>query len=640
MASRGEKIADIGAALDAPMDAPEFAQAGDVGTFGGHEEDDDLDAPPLPPECPITPLGVLGQACWYLDVNGQIIPLEMANKHGKNSLIGMFGKRRGWLEANFPQWSKPVREYDHANKRWEVIKESEIIGFDQAKASDALIVECTRRGIFDPAGKIRGAGAHRGNGDALVIHCGNSVMRRGLRIDGSPDDIVFYPTGVHGEHVYPAAPSIPRPWPEPVGYTVAIAALALIKQWHWKRELLDPVLVLGGMGAAMVGGALDWRPNIWITGGKGTGKSTLNGKRGLLDLMMGKGQLRSADTTAAGLRQRLRNSTVPVFLDELEAEEDLRRTKSILELARVSSSGDDAHRGGQDHKAMEFTLQSSFWASSIVIPPMAPADKSRWAICALRPIREGAKRPEMKPAKMAEMGQQLLRRMIDGWWRWSATFEAYQDALSAMGNNSRACDQFGTLLAAYDLLMFDGALDIERVGQVTELCAGNVLREVSEAAEEDELCLLHLCTTQAQSRGGDERQSIGTWIGNAVQELCGPRDLGGKLGDLAKYHRQLGELGLKLVYRTVKGAAEWKPGKRGYLAVANTHQALSAVFASTTWQKGGWSQVLGRCPDAVEDGVTVKIGMKPMRCTLVPLEAVIDESEIPKSARWNEEGEG
>jgi hypothetical protein len=626
MASRGGNIVDIGAAIDAAEDAPVLAEAGDLRPFGGHDDGDDLDAPPLPPDCPIQPLGVLEQQCFYLDINGQIIKLEMGNRHGKNSLIGLFGTKKSWLERHFGQWTEEKTD----RKTGDILKPSVLKGFDQAAASDALIVECTRRGIFDPTGRIRGAGAHRSGNDALVLHCGNMIMRRRLRINGEAAEIEWFDTGLHGDFVYPAAAPIPRPWPEPVGERAGEITRSLLASWNWKRPLLDPLLVLGGIGAAFLGGALEWRPSVWITGGRGTGKSTLNGKHGMLDQIFGNGRLRSADASAAYIRQRLRNSTVPVFLDELEAEEDGRRTKAILELARVSSSGDDAGRGGQDHQAMDFTLQSSFWASSILIPPMEPQDRSRWAVCALKPFDKAAKKPDFKAARLGELGRKLLRRMVDGWERWGETYAAYQEALADMGHTARACDQFGTLLACADLLLYDRLPDLATIEAAAALCDVKFLREVADSAEEHELCLTHLRTTMVQARGGDERESIGTWIGSAVQEICDPS------GGEGKHHRRLQELGLKIVTPTGTGSAIWVPGRPGFLAVANSHQAIAGIFAGKKWAGGVWAQALGRSEGALE-GVTVKFGRIAMRATLVPLDLVIDESEIPAVARWKGE---
>lgn len=643
MASRGGKIEDIGAAIgaaiDAAEDAPQMAEAGDDAPFGGRDEDDELDRPLLPPGCPVTPLGMLDQKCYYLDRIGQIIGLEAGQRHGINSLNALFSPSSQWLWDNFPRWSEEKRDKDGL-----VTRPSEIVGFKQDAASRALIDACARRGIFDPDGRVRRAGAYRGSHDALVLHCGDKVMRRKLRINGEVEDIEWFDPGLHGDFVYPAQRPIPRPWPEPVpahgrnkdAPGPGEIARAMIASWNWKRPLLDPLLVLGGIGCGFIGGALDWRANIWITGGRGTGKSTLNGKRGMLAEIYGDGALRSADPSAAYIRQRLNNSTVPVFLDELEAEEDGRRTKAILELARVASSGDDAGRGGQDHQAVSFSLQSQFWASSILVPPMEPQDRSRWAVCALKPLPTGGKKPDFKAARLPELGRKLQRRMIDGWGRWGETLEAYQDALSAMGHTARTCDQFGTLLACADLLLFDSLPDIETLEQIASLCDVKSLREVTDSAEEHELCLTHLRTTMVQARGGDERESIGTWIGAAVQEICTP-------GEEGKYHRRLQELGLKLVSVTqtpsgAVGSKIWAPGEPGYLAVANSHQGIAHMFAGKKWANGVWAQALGRCPDAIE-GVTVKMAKSSLRASLVPLDQVIDESEIPAPARWRMEGD-
>lgn len=633
MATRGRTTGGaldaIGAAIDRAADAPDFADPGDAQPFGGRDDDDVQDAKPFPPGCPIVPLGVMGQVCFYLDYNGQVLGLEAGNKHGKGNLALLFGPRLGWLEKHFPQWSKPVRERDPtAAGGWVIVEESKIIGFDQKLASEALILECARKGIFNPAGRIRGAGAHRIDGGGLALHCGDMVMRLPIRIDGRPGEIEWHRPGFFGEHVYTAADRIPRPHHARVGEGEGRRLLEIIRRWYWKRPQLDPLLVLGGVGASLIGGALDWRANVWITGGKGTGKSTLNGKRGLFDQMLGRGLVRSADPSAAYLRQRLRNSTVPVFLDELEAERDDRRTRQILELARVSSSGDDAGRGGADHQATEFTLQSAFWASSILIPPMEPQDRSRWAICQLRPIPADARRLDLRAERLGELGPKLLRRMIDGWHRWDETLAAYQGALQAMGHSARACDQFGTLLAAGDLLLNDVLSDDETIAAVASLCDPRSLRETAEGAEEHELCLNHLRTSMVQSRGGDERESVGTWIGKAVQEICDPG-----LGGGGKDHRRLQELGLKIVHRTETGAKAWEPGQRGFLAVANSHQAIAGVFAKEKWAGGVWSQALGYTPGAVE-GVKVKFGRLSLTACLVPLEAAIDESEIPEGARW------
>ena len=169
MASTPDTVTAIAAALQNPVEAPIMAQPGDSAPERG---DDQYERPPLPADCPVKPLGITAdiggsQKCYYLDTNGQLVGLEAGNRHGKNSLIALFGKQSSWLEANYPQWSKPVTKLDRKTGIEEIVRPSRIVGFDQAEASRVLIEACTEKGIFDPTGKIRGRGAHRGRNGSL-----------------------------------------------------------------------------------------------------------------------------------------------------------------------------------------------------------------------------------------------------------------------------------------------------------------------------------------------------------------------------------------------------------------------------------------------------------------------------------------
>jgi len=627
-----DPLSAIGAALDNPVDAPEMAQQGDMHPYGGHD-DDGLDRPPLAADCPVQPLGILDQKCWYLDVNGQIIALDAGNRHGKNSLNALFGRKIGWLEQQFPQWSAPKKKTDRKTGEEIILKPSEIVGFDQADASQALIIACTEKGIFDPTGRIRGRGAHRSRHGGLIIHVGDKVLAPKENVDGSIGRSDWHNPGVIDRYVYPAGPPIPRPHPKYATAKPGEQLLALFRTWQWQRALLDPVLLLGWIGCAFVGGALDWRPNIWITGGHGTGKSTLNGKHGVLNYLFGEGVFKTGNASAAAIRQSLKNSTVPVMFDEIEASEDNRRVKEVIELARVSSSGDTVHRGGSDHQASEFTLQSCFQFSSVLMPPIEPQDRSRLAILELNRFPAVAQSPDLRAMNLPAIGAMLYRRMIEGWARWEETLRAYQAALAMRKHSARACDQFGTLLAAAHILLEDDLSDPVAISEWVAKCDPRFLSEVSEATPDPEQCTVHMLTSMVQARGGDLRESLGTWIARAVN-MHAINDI-----DCENARQKLSEIGLKLVHLAPKdpgpdgepryGVNALMPGKAAYLAVAQSHQALAAIFAGTKWQGGVWTQSLGRHQGALR-GLQVKIGHMNARATLVPLAYVIDESELPE----------
>jgi hypothetical protein len=658
----GADVTPIKEALDNPVPAPRLADDGEA-----RPDRRGRDRPPFPRDCPVKPLGIKSsvdgkQTCYYLDVNKQLVGLEANNRHGKNGVVALFGGEE-WLEEHFPKWSKPTRE-----------RPAEIVGWDQAEATAALIGECVRKGVFSAAGKMRGRGAHRHDNGGLVLHCGDKLLASHHTIEGRIRDFKWEDPGLLADHVYPGDDPIPRPWHEPVGPEAAALLIAgtpgrdglpgLLRTWNWRRPLLDPRLLLGWIGAAMIGGALRWRPNAWLTGGRGTGKSTLNGDDGVLALLLGKGVFRTGNASAAAIRQSLANATVPVLFDELEASVDNRKVNEVVELARVASSGSPMHRGGQDHSAHEFTLRSAFFFSSINIPALQPQDRSRLAILELRPFpQEWPAPPDLARYNLPVLGRKLLRRMIDGWHRLEATKIKFHEALAEAGHDGRACDQFGTLLACADVLIHDhdtadGLPDFETVLEWADRCRPEKMREIAQEEPDYARCLHHMLGGQVQARGGDERVALSSWIGDALDYAVTPMFAGSdeRAGDERAADR-LANIGLKLVnarfYPEERdaagkvskparwGAESYKPEEPGFLALAANYQPLSKLLEGTLWAPI-YGDVLARFPQAVECR-KIKFGRTGLKAVLVPLYHVLDEEQLPEASqkaavrRWMEE---
>jgi hypothetical protein len=635
---------DIGDALDNAAPAPTLAMAGER---AAGQDEDDAGSEPFPRDCPVKPLGASSsidgvQRCYYLNTNGEIVGLEAGNKHGKNNLIALFGKHARFLEQEWPRWSEPKRNYDRTTKSWVEVQAAKIVGFDQAKASQALITECYRLGIFDPTGRMRGRGAHPLAGGGLALHVGDAVAAILPRANGGFKALDWHDTGLHDRMVYPAAMPTPRPWPESVPPSAAIKVAEIARTWNWKRPALDPILLLGAIGQGFISGALPWRSNVWITGGRGTGKSTLNGQRGLIDLLYGEAIFRTSNTSAAAIRQMLRNSTVPVLIDEAEpgANGDNRKITEVVELARVASSGGTMYRGGQDHTAHEFTMHSAFWFSSINIPPMEASDRSRLAILELKPLRKETAQLDLHAVNWPDIGRKLMRRMLDGWPMLAETRKRYHEALSQMGHESRACDQFGNLLACAWVALNDELPDSEEVADWAMLCAPERLAEVNDAVSDEERCLTELLTHQVQPRGRDSREAISTLIGRAVHAMTGdPID-----SDSETPRKALEQIGLKLVNLVAKDGPEGKrwgverglPGVPLWLAVSNTHKGVSEIYASSKWAGGVHRQTLSRITVApgvqAMEGLTVNIARLSARTVLVPLAAVLHADELPAAS--------
>jgi hypothetical protein len=514
-------------------------------------------------DCPVQPLGVNGGDAHYLDALGQYRVLSAAD-HSRLGLIKLFAPKSGYLL-----------------ERWPRIKDGEVKGFAPELAQGDMQDAAARKGICNPS-NIRGPGAWRGAGDSLIWHCGDAIL-----IDGQE-----HKPGLIDGYVYPAGKKLLRPAPAPD--PAAIDELRrLLQAWNWQRDELAVQLLLGWIAAGMLGGALDWRPNIWITGDYSTGKSTLHD---VLKHVMGpEGMIAVADTTAAGIYQKLGHSTLPVAVDELENETDNSKAEAVLKLARKASSGAVMLRGGSDHKGTEFLARACFMFSSILLLGLLPADRSRLAILELNPLGDRQK-PPIDPKRLAEIGTHLRGRLARNFGRLLPTFNFYRAQLP--GLSGRSADQFCTLLACADLALGDATPDDPQAVEpyVSALVAMRLEHE-SDELPEFQRAIDHL-ETSTVLRDGKPR-TIGEWIHLREKQV--------------EADEVLGAYGLKIIWQSPGLDEQGKPlPVERYLFVATAHQALAKLFENSRWRSpagvsGVWTQALARsyAPLADNNGVAV-----------------------------------
>lgn len=593
----------VGDVIDAALPAPS------IGKRMGGDGPDEPELPLLPAGCPVKPLGHKGLLNYFLDEAGQLIAID-PQKLGQAAIKKIFGRQSQLCDAYWPRFSDKRDAEDKPIQN----------GWKPEVARDMLQRACAYAGIFDPQGKVRDRGAHRGRNGELVLHCGDVIY-----IGASANDEGGYVhAGLYDGFVYPTNAEIPRPDVDECPTTIGEHLLKLFRAWFWFRPKIDPMLMLGFIGASMLGGALRWRPHAWITGSSATGKSTL---QLLLELLLDGGALHTHEATEAALRQLMGQQTLPVFFDELEAEEDNRRSLAVVKLARLASSGGRIARGGQDHVAHEFVARSCFLFSSILLPPILSQDRNRLAILQLREIPAGAVPPTIDDAEVRRWGQQIRRRLVDQWPRFETTLHMYRASLAKNGHGGRSQDQFGTLLACADLLLYDDAPDLELADEWgAELSVDTLAEKATDQTDEQE-AVQHLGGQMLQVRGGDEPKPISRHVVAAAKAMADPQ------ADLAALDR-LENHGMKLVNaidrgegkdgRPNIGAVKAKPGEPIYLAIANKHGALDRLFQGTRWSNGVWSQSLGRVKGA-HGRVKVRFaGSSPIWATLIPLEAIVE----------------
>lgn len=543
--------------------------------------------PDLPEDCPVKPLGKLGTTCFYLDANRQLVGMS-PREHGHAGIASLFGRFDHCLEETWPRKAKRTVDGEEV---WITT------GWKPELAMRALMRACAERGIWNPFERIRGRGAWPAPGGTLIYHAGDQVY----------DGRHWREPGVMTNHVYPGGEAIPKPWDRAVKKDVGADFLSLLNSWHWRRPKIDPRLLLGWCGAALVGGALDWRPNAWITGERNTGKSSL---QGMLRHLFGRGVIQVADASEAAIRRKLDHDALPVAFDELESKDDNRRAQAIIGFARLAASGSVVLRVGDDKSTEDFTARACFLFSSILVPSLLGQDRSRLAMLELLPLKE-TKAPDIGEERMGKFGRQFLRRLLDNWGRFGQSLTMYREALMREGHSARGADVFGTLLAIADVMLHDGETDSDTAEAWAFELQPSTLTELSDDASDQERCLQHLLTTAIPRGAGFNGHAVAHYIERAASD--DENDVPAEANRLLNTH------GLK-VFRDDK--------KRQWLAIANYNVELAKIFADTQWsgQPGAlaaWVQSLRRLPLAEKSIGNIRIGSVAGKAVLIPIELVV-----------------
>jgi hypothetical protein len=539
----------------------------------------------MPPWCPVIPLGVSGNTGFFIDPAGQL--QAFAKPYGKGDIIGLF-----LGDANYLTWAWP-----------RYTKDGGIDGFAAEDATPVLMSACHAKGIWAAIEKLRGRGAWLSASGELLFHAGShlELARREM------------PTGEFERYVYPSRPALPRPWPEKVDPASLRLLTPLLRSWNWERPDIDPVLLFGWIGAAWLGAAAPKRPVSFITGDKGTGKSTL---QDLLKLLLGDALVQAADTSAAGIYQRIGQDCLPVAVDELESESDTRRQVAVLKLARLAYSGALMLRGGDRHQGVEFQARSCFLFSSINAPPLSPQDLSRMAILRLKKLPDNHPSIALHEPTLAMQGRMILRRMIDQWHRMGETWAAFKAELAAAGMDSRGQETFGTLLACQDMILHDG-WDEERLRHPTaagdlvpwrDLMQVDTMIEFEDQAENWRLCLDHMLSVPVEAWRNGTRRTVGQVLYdyyNSIDQM-----------NLEQARILLAQAGLTIVMRDETLKSAW-------LAVPNQNPLTRTLFLGSKWAgdpgSAVWSGALRQGPSELWQVGRARVNGVVGRATVISL---------------------
>lgn len=318
-------------------------------------------------------------------------------------------------------------------------------GINKKAAVNWIFRTANSRGIYDPT-RVRGRGAWTDKGRAVYHHGGY------LTVDGKKTDI----TRIDSGYVYPMARSMLKPAEQPLSDAEGAKLVEVAAMPRWSTPG-SAALMAGWTMLAPICGALSWRPHIWITGGAGTGKTTLQ-KLFCGGLTRGISVYANGNSTEAGIRQELKGDALPVMVDEFESnnEREKQRVENVMSLIRQTSSETQAKtlKGTVTGSGMHFDIRSMFCLVSINTNLPTKADVDRLTILSLKPSSvkslDNWEKLEAELNRIDEdttISSRLLARALDLMPVILETIKVFRRVAAKHFERQRDGDQYGTLLA-------------------------------------------------------------------------------------------------------------------------------------------------------------------------------------------------
>lgn len=330
-------------------------------------------------------------------------------------------------------------------------------GIDKLAAADWIYAVANKRGFLDIDNCLRGRGAWRDKGRS-VFHHGDHLTVDGVRMDLMQIDKTNF--------IYESKTPLPA-LGIPATCQQGENLFATAQMMRWVNPA-SAMFLCGWVFLAQICGALKWRPHIWVTGEAGGGKSAI--LNDFVGRLLGPMRLHldAGDSSAPGIRQKLKRDALPVVLDEAEAQDDKGRDRmrGILTLARGASTDSDAliAKGTVSGQALEFSVRSMFLLGAIgALAQNKESDNSRFATLAVRNRSDNSapdRWAQLKPALAEiERDESLSARLLSRAILMLKTLHRCIDVFAAAAANrlgsERYGDQYGTLLAGWWCLTHD-----------------------------------------------------------------------------------------------------------------------------------------------------------------------------------------
>ena len=235
----------------------------------------------------------------------------------------------------------------------------------------ALLRAAERRGSIDMS-KVVGRGAFWDHGK-LLWNLGDKLLVNGAEMPLREHKGTFRPQG---------GPPI-RLDAQGASDAEKRALCEAVLQYRWASPL-DCKRFMGWLVTSLIGGALDWRPHVWLAAPAERGKSYL--LKQIAPRILGAAVLKMADPTEPGVARSAASDSLPIILEESEPGKNW--TEATMTLIRIAAGGDGSRVRAVGMSGVQiFNPRFSALLSSTTVLNMSDADDSRIAMIELSPRR-------------------------------------------------------------------------------------------------------------------------------------------------------------------------------------------------------------------------------------------------------------
>lgn len=407
--------------------------------------------------------------------------------------------------------------------------------FSHVVATDFLVTHGTEKGYFVEE-NVRGRGMWMDD-DRIVLHSGTHLL-----VDGLLNDL-----NIESEYVYELRTKL-RIADKALPVTDCRKVTKVLQQLNWET-LADGRLLAGWLMVAPLSGVLKWRPHIWVTGSKNSGKSWVLSNL-CVKLLNGFSKHVQGNTSEAGMRQSMNGDIMPFIVDELDSntEKGNIRIQEMMEYARAASEGvAEILKGTKGGQAVAYRPRSCFLAGSIIPHLKDDNDKRRFCVLNISKMKRDedfrASEKELNSFLTKDFARAFQARSVFYAKEILKSIEVFTDAVTSITGSRAKGDQIGTLLGGWWHTMNDKVVTLAVAMTETKAILELLGEDKTTEDVPDELaCLQMILGAETRVEGSE---FIGTLtVGELVKMCAKHEDYKGLMWQEAE--SRLKRLGLKV----------------------------------------------------------------------------------------------